>query len=73
MRGTHGIPALTTYRAEVHYLMNAGESFGEVEDAINGIADLTDDEKAGLWLYAFSLRDPAHQQQDARAHLAAVQ
>jgi hypothetical protein len=53
--------------------MNAGEPFGEVEDAIGAIADLTDDEKAALWLYAFSLRDPAHQQQDARAHLAAVQ
>jgi hypothetical protein len=73
MRGTHGLPALTTYRAEVEYLMNAGESFGGVEDAINEIADLTDDEKAALWLFAFSLRGPAEQQRDARTHLAAVQ
>ncbi len=73
MRGTRQIPALTTYRAEVDYLMNAGEPFGEIEEAINGIADLTDDEKAALWLFAFSLRAPAEQQHDARAHLAAVE
>jgi hypothetical protein len=73
MRGTHGIPALTTYRAEVEYLMSAGEPFGGVEDSINGIADLTEDEKAALWLFAFSLRSADEQQHDARAHLAAVQ
>ena len=30
------------------------------------------DEKAALWLFAFSLRDPAEQQLDARAHLASL-
>ena len=30
------------------------------------------DEKAALWLYAFSLRDPAEQQLAARAHLASL-
>ena len=35
-------------------------------------AQVTMDEKAALWLYAFFLRDPAEQQQDARAHLASL-
>lgn len=35
--------------------------------------ELTQDEKAALWLFAFSLRDPAEQQLDARAHIAALQ
>ena len=44
-----------------------------VEDAIDDVAVLTQDEKAALWLFAFSLRDPAEQQLDARAHIAALQ
>jgi hypothetical protein len=31
------------------------------------------DQRAALWLFAFSLRDRDEQQRDARAHLAAVQ
>ena len=52
--------------------MRGGERFGAVEDAIDDVADLTQDEKAALWLYAFSLRAGAEQQRDARAHLAAL-
>ena len=50
-----------------------GKPFGDVEDAIHAVADLTLQQKAALWLFAFSLRDPTEQQLDARAHLAAVQ
>jgi hypothetical protein len=53
--------------------MKWGEPFGDVEDAIDDVADLTTDQKAALWLFAFSLRDPSQQQLDARAHLASVQ
>ena len=53
--------------------LRAGEPFGEVEDSIDQVAELTIDEKAALWLFAFSLRDPAEQQLDARAHLASLQ
>mgnify|MGYP006159823899 CR=1 FL=1 len=35
-------------------------------------SDLSEPEKAALWLFAFSLRDQEEQQRDARAHLAAV-
>jgi hypothetical protein len=73
MSGTHVIPALAGYRDQVTGLMNRGEPFGDVEDAIDDVADLTQTQKAALWLFAFSLRDPAEQQLDARAHLSYVQ
>ena len=46
--------------------------FGDVEDSIDRVEDLTSDEKAALWLFAFSLRDPSEQQLVARACLASV-
>jgi hypothetical protein len=74
MSGTHISRApLSNYRDAVTDLVDAGEHFCDVEDAIDEVADLTQDEKAALWLFAFSLRDPAEQQTDARAHIAALQ
>jgi hypothetical protein len=73
MRRTHLRPALASYRDTVAELIRGGEPFGDVEDAIDEVADLTQDQKAALWLFAFSLRDPYEQQLDARAHLASVQ
>jgi hypothetical protein len=73
MRGTQPAPALTSYRDAVTALIEEGEPFGHVEEAIDAVDDLTMDEKAALWLFAFSLRDPSEQQLQARAHLAAVQ
>jgi hypothetical protein len=61
------------YRDEVAGLIRGGEPFGDVEDAIDDCAELTQDQKAALWLFAFSLRDPGEQRRDASAHLAAVQ
>jgi hypothetical protein len=72
MSGTQRRPALASYRDTVAEQMNAGEAFGEVEDSIDRLARVTMDEKAALWLYAFSLRDPAEQQLAARAHLASL-
>ena len=59
------------YQYEVEELMAAGVAFSQVEDAIND-ADVRDDAKSALWLLAWSLRDPSHQQQDARATLALI-
>jgi hypothetical protein len=73
MSGTQRRTALATHRDAVAEQMNAGEPFDEVEDSIDQLAEVTMDEKAGLWLFAFSLRDPAQQQLDARAYLAALQ
>jgi hypothetical protein len=61
------------HRDAVTERIKAGEPFGAVEDSIDAVADLTMDEKAALWLFAFSLRDPAEQQLDARAHLSSLQ
>jgi len=73
MGGTHPSRApLSSYRDAVTELLNTGERFGDVEDAIEDIGVLSQDEKAALWLFAFSLRDPAEQQLDARSHLAAL-
>jgi hypothetical protein len=69
---TYAGPALASYRDRVTELMQAGEPFGEVEDAIDQVADLTEDAKAALWLLAFSLRDPCEQERAARAHLASA-
>jgi hypothetical protein len=66
-------PPLASYRDAVTELMDTGESFGDIEDAIDEIVDLTLDQKAALWLFAFSLRDQEVQQLEARAHLAAAQ
>ena len=47
-------------RDRVSILMDEGESFVDVEEAIEH-TDLEQDEKAALWLFAFSSRDrPAH-------------
>jgi hypothetical protein len=64
---------LATYRDTVLELMSEGQPFGEVEDAIDDVAELTQDQKAALWLFAFSLRERSEQQLDARAALASVQ
>ena len=72
MRGTHRVRALATHRDAVAERIRGGERFGAVEDAIDEVADLSQDEKAALWLYAFSLRAASEQQHDARTHLAAL-
>ena len=72
MSGTHRRSALFSYRDRVSERIKAGEPFGEVEDSIDQVAELSTDEKAALWLFAFSLRDPVEQQLDARAHLASL-
>ena len=74
MSGTHTSRApLSSYRDAITELLETGETFGDVEDAIDEVAELTREEKAALWLFAFSLRDPAEQQLEARAHIAALQ
>ena len=57
MGGIHAGSAFGGYRDMVTELVEAGEPFGNVEEAIDEAADLTTDEKAALWLIAFSLHD----------------
>ena len=72
MSATQQGPALAGYRDEVTELMEAGKPFGDVEDTIDEIADLTNDQKAALWLFALTLRDRGKQQREAGVHLLAV-
>jgi hypothetical protein len=69
MRTTHPNSALVRYQNEVTDLMEAGEPFGLVESAID-LADVTEEEKAALWLLAFSMRDPGEQRRDAHTYLS---
>jgi hypothetical protein len=73
MSGTQARSALASYREAVTEQIIAGAPFGDIEDSIDAVEDLTMDEKAALWLFAFSLRDPSEQQLEARTHLAALQ
>jgi hypothetical protein len=63
---------LAGYRDRVTELVKAGVRFADVENAIDEARDLTMDQKAALWLLAFSLRDRDEQQRVAWAHVAAV-
>jgi hypothetical protein len=73
MSGTQARPALASYRDAVTELIRAGEPFDDVEDAIDEATDLTTDEKAALWLFAFSVRGRDDQQRGAQPDLAALQ
>ncbi len=56
---------------EIHERIVArGEPLEQVEDElINAVTGLTDDQRAGLWLYAWSLQSPAHQRYEAQSCL----
>jgi hypothetical protein len=73
MSGTQPRPFLASYRDAVSAQLQAGAPFGDIEDSIDAVDELSMDEKAALWLWAFSLRDPTEQQLEARTHLAALQ
>ena len=73
MSGTRTRAPLASYRDVVTELVRAGEPFGHVEQAIDEVADLTTDQKAALWLFAFSLRDRDEHRRDAWPSLAALQ
>jgi hypothetical protein len=66
------LTGLAAYRSTVTELLIAGHAFGEIEGIIDHVEDLSADEKAALWLYAFSLRDASEMQLEAQAHLAAA-
>ncbi len=63
--------SLVDYQDRVEGMMQAGELFGVVEDTINTAA-LVENQKAALWLLAWSSRDSLAQRRDAVAALALV-
>jgi hypothetical protein len=56
---------------EIHErIVSRGEPLEQVEDElIDAATGLTDDQRAGLWLYAWSLQSPAHQRYEAQSFL----
>ena len=70
MSRTHPV-SLGDYQDQVEGMIKAGERFGVVEDTINTAA-LVDDQKAALWLLAWSSRDSQAQRRDAIVALELV-
>jgi hypothetical protein len=70
MSNTHPV-SLDDYQEQVEGMIEAGELFGIVEDTINA-APLVEDQKAALWLLAWSSRESRAQRHDALAALALV-
>ena len=68
----HARPTIGYHQDVVKGMMDASEPFGEVEDFINKAAPLDQDEKAALWLLAWSLRDTWTQRREAVAMLSAL-
>jgi len=53
LSGTQQPSVLASYRDAVTERLRAGAPFGDIEDSIDAVEDLTMDEKAALWLFAF--------------------
>jgi hypothetical protein len=70
MSTTHPV-SLGDYQDRIEGMIDAGERFGIVEDIIIAAA-LAEDQKAALWLLAWSSRDSWAQRRDALAALALV-
>jgi hypothetical protein len=62
---------LEATRQDVERRMLRGERFTAVEDSINS-SEFSSDEKAALWLLAWSFVHPRAQRREANAHLAAL-
>lgn len=60
------------HRDVVESMMDARSPFGEVEDFINEAPALDQNEKAALWLLAWSLREGQVQRREALAMLSAL-
>ncbi len=67
MTGARRDAVLAGHRDAVAVPIGTGEPFGDVEDWIDELAELSADQKAALWLFAFALRDPAPEELHARA------
>lgn len=72
MSASYSGSTVARHREYITGLVEAGRPFGDIEDAIDAVAELSEDQKAALWLLAFSMREPDDQQRDAREHLAFV-
>ena len=63
---------LTQAQSEVTTLMRSGAAFDAIEDRIAKIPDLDDDQRAALWLYAWSRQGRRWQRHSAAQLLQLV-
>ncbi len=68
----HTGPTLGYHQDVVEGMMDASEPFGKVETFINEAAALDQNEKAALWLLAWSLQDAWAQRREAQGMLSAL-
>ena len=68
----HSRPTLGYHQDVIEGMMDASDPFGDVEIFINEAVALDQDEKAALWLLAWSLRDTWTQRREALAMLTAL-
>jgi len=68
----HTRPTLGRHQDVVRGMMDASQPFLEVETFINEAAALGEDEKAALWLLAWSSRDTLVQRREALAMVSAL-
>jgi cytochrome c-type biogenesis protein CcmH/NrfG len=68
----HSRPTLGFHQDVIKGMMDASDQFGDVETFINEAVALDQDEKAALWLLAWSLRDTWTQRREALAMLSAL-
>jgi hypothetical protein len=65
----HSSAHLVDYQGVVEGMMDAREPFGRVENFIDQARALDGDQKAALWLLAWSMRSSPVQRREARAML----
>ena len=68
----HSSADLVDYQGVVEEMMDAGKPFGRVEDFIDQAAALDGNQKAALWLLAWSMRSSPVQRREARELLGAT-
>ena len=68
----HDSASLGYHQDVVESMMRASEPFGAVEDFINNAPVLNVNQKAALWLLAWSLRSSVVQRREARQMLGAT-
>ena len=60
---------LTEAQSEVTGLIRSRTAFATIEDRIEAISDLGDNERAALWLYAWSCQGRSWQRRTSMQHL----
>jgi hypothetical protein len=69
MSGEHVDPILTSARIEVRRRMKHGSTIDDVDAEVIEPTGFTKDEKAALWLYAWSFVPGRSQRKSAELHL----